>query len=120
VRGTNATFLDLVVRPPDPGWRGPASLLSQKTWQLGEVYSDPPSLVLGEQVGRRASARLVLEVEIAERLTVLVADDEAGVVVLFERSRRREAAWGWHRVELSASHRSIRNKGSDEVLGRFR
>jgi hypothetical protein len=54
------------------------------------------------------------------RPPVLVADDEAGVVVLFESPRSREAAWGWHRAELSASHRSIRNKGSDEVLGRFR
>ena len=35
---------------------------------------------------------VVLEVRIAERLTVLVANDKAGVVHLVERPRRREAA----------------------------
>jgi hypothetical protein len=59
--------------------------------QLGEVYSDPPRLVSGEQVGRRASARLLLEVKIAERLPVLVADDEA-LWMLIDGPRRREAA----------------------------
>jgi hypothetical protein len=40
-----------------------------------------PRVVSGQQVRRRASARLILEVEITERLFVLVADDEAGIVV---------------------------------------
>jgi hypothetical protein len=30
------TPLYLVVRPPDPGWRGPASLPSQKAWQFAK------------------------------------------------------------------------------------
>jgi hypothetical protein len=43
-----------------------------------EVPHDTPRLVLGEQIGRRASAGLFLEVKIAERLPVVIADDEAG------------------------------------------
>ena len=36
-----------------------------------------------------AGGPLVLEIEIGERLAVLVADDEAGVVVLLDRPGRR-------------------------------
>jgi hypothetical protein len=45
---------------------------------------------------RRASTGLVLEIEIPERLPGGVLHDEAGVVVLFDRPRRREAARGGH------------------------
>jgi hypothetical protein len=45
--------------------------------------------------------------------TIMVADDEATA-----RCLPRSTAAG--RAELFASHRSIRNKGSDEVLGGFR
>ena len=44
---------------------------------FADVRGDPPGLVTGEQLSRRASARLVLEIEIAERLSAGVADDEA-------------------------------------------
>jgi hypothetical protein len=55
--------------------------LPQQVRQLGDVHCDAPRVVSGQQVRRRASARLILEVEITERLFVLVADDEAGIVV---------------------------------------
>ena len=42
--------------------------------QLGEVRRQPPRLVAGEQLGRRAPTGLLLEVEIAERLPGIVAD----------------------------------------------
>jgi len=43
--------------------------------------------------GRRAPTGLVLEIEITERLSGGVADDEAGVI---DRPGRREAARGGH------------------------
>ena len=58
------------------------------------VDRHPPRLVLGEQFGREAPTGLVLEVEIRQCLSILVADDEAGVVVLLDRPRRRETACG--------------------------
>ena len=44
--------------------------------QLGEVRRHPPRLVAGQQLSRPASPRLVLEIEVAERLPVVIADDE--------------------------------------------
>ena len=41
---------------------------AQQLWQLGEVHRRAAGLVLGEQLGRRAPAGLVVEIEIAERL----------------------------------------------------
>jgi hypothetical protein len=65
---------------------------TQQILQLGEDRRYPPRLVLGEQLGGRAASRLPLEIDVSERLPVGVADDEAGVVHLVERPRRREAA----------------------------
>ncbi len=67
------------------------------TWRVkaaGEVRRHPPRLVPGEQLRRRAPAGFILEIEIAERLPVRVADDEAGVVVLFDRPWRGKATRG--------------------------
>ena len=71
-------------------------LFLQQVRQLGEVRRHAPHLVAGQQLGRRAATGLLLEIEISERLTVLVADDEARVVVLLDGPRRREAARGGH------------------------
>jgi hypothetical protein len=49
-----------------------------------------PGLVAGEQLGRRAASRLILEVNVGERLAAVVADDEAGVGLL-DGPGRREA-----------------------------
>ena len=39
----------------------------------------PPRVGAGQEVGRRASARLLLVVDVGERLPVVITDDEAGV-----------------------------------------
>ena len=56
--------------------------------QLGDVGGDAPRLVAGEQLGRRAPSRLLLEINVGERLPVGVADDEAGVGLLDGPGRR--------------------------------
>jgi hypothetical protein len=45
--------------------------------QLGEVARHPPRLVTRQAVHRHLPLRFVLEVKIAERLPVLVANDQA-------------------------------------------
>jgi hypothetical protein len=45
--------------------------------QLGDVGGDAPGLVAGWQLGRRAPTGLFLEIDVGERLTGGVADDEA-------------------------------------------
>jgi len=64
-----------------------ASAVLQQLRQLGDVHGDAPRLVAGEQVRCRAPPRLLLEIDIGERLPVGVADDEAGIVNLVERPR---------------------------------
>ena len=41
---------------------------------------------------RKKALRFILEIEMPERLPVVVADDEAGVAMLFDDPRRQEAA----------------------------
>jgi hypothetical protein len=52
-------------------------------------------LILREQLRRRSPPRLILEIDIRERLSVVVADDEAGGLFLDE-PRWREVARGGH------------------------
>jgi hypothetical protein len=52
--------------------------VSHQPRQLGDVGGDAPRLVAGEQLGRCASPRLLLEVDVGERLPIGVADDKAG------------------------------------------
>ena len=61
---------------------------AQQLRQLGDVGGDAPGLVAGEQLGRRAPSRLILEIDIGQRLTAGVADDEAGVGLLDGLGRR--------------------------------
>jgi hypothetical protein len=49
--------------------------------QLGEVGSNPPRLV-AQQLGRRPPPRLTLIIDVAQRLSVLIADDKTGVQIL--------------------------------------
>jgi hypothetical protein len=44
--------------------------------ELGDAGGDPPGLVAGGQLGRRASSRFILAIDVGERLPVGVADDE--------------------------------------------
>ena len=53
--------------------------IAHPTWQLGDVGGDAPGFIC---LSRRASAGLVLEIDVRERLPAGVADDEAGVVRL--------------------------------------
>jgi hypothetical protein len=54
-----------------PG-QGPA----QQLRQLGDVDGDAPGLIAGEEVRRRATSRLILEIDVGERLTVGVGCDK--------------------------------------------
>jgi hypothetical protein len=53
--------------------------LPQKLRQLGDIHRDPSCLVFGEQFCRQSSSRLILEIGVGERLSVVIADDETGV-----------------------------------------
>jgi hypothetical protein len=67
--------------------------LTQYFKQLGDVGGDAPGLVSREQTGSPSPSRLILEIDVGERLTVLIPDDEASVGLL-DRPGRREAAFG--------------------------
>jgi hypothetical protein len=55
------------------------------------VGRDPPRLILGEQLSRRTPPRFVLEIDIGERLSVVVAHDKSSGLFP-DGPRRREAA----------------------------
>jgi len=67
--------------------------LAQQLRQLGDVHGNPSRLILAEQLGGRASAGLILEIDIGKLLSVAVADNEAGGL-LFSGPRWRETAGG--------------------------
>jgi hypothetical protein len=56
--------------------------LAQQIGQLRDVRSNPPRLVFGEQLGRRASAGLFLVIKIAELLAAAVLHDKGGARLL--------------------------------------
>ena len=58
-----------------------------------------------QELRRRSATGLILEIDIGERLTGVVAHREARVVHLVERPQRREAASGWHGARLVACMR---------------
>ena len=67
------------------------------------MFSDAPRLVAGEELRRRAAVRLLLAIDVSERLPVGVADDEAGEKALrgcgvacrrVENSLERQY-WAW-------------------------
>ena len=60
--------------------------------QLGEVHRRPTGLVTSQQLRRRPTTGLILEIEIAERLPGGVLHDEARIVVLFDDPGRLDAA----------------------------
>ena len=69
-------------------------LLPLQRRQRGEVRCDAARLVAGKQLGSSASPRLILEIDIRQRVTVVILDDEAGIVGLIDSPWRREAAVG--------------------------
>jgi hypothetical protein len=48
----------------------------------------PPGLVASHQSRRRSPSRLLLEIDVGERLPLVIADDEAGVGLLDGLERR--------------------------------
>ena len=48
----------------------------QRLMQLGDVRSDAPRLVAGEQISSRAAAVLVLQVDVGSACRVLVRPDD--------------------------------------------
>jgi hypothetical protein len=44
----------------------------QQLRQLGDVYGDTPRLIAGEQVRRRAPPRLLLEIDVGQRFSVVI------------------------------------------------
>ena len=60
--------------------------------QPGDVGRYPPRLIATEQVGGRVPAGLRLIVDVAQRLPVVIPDDEAASIVLFDVPWWREAA----------------------------
>ena len=60
--------------------------------QLGDVGGDAAGLVARQQIGGRAPAGVLLEVDIGERVAFAVLDDEGGGVRLLNVPRRRKAA----------------------------
>ena len=62
-------------------------VFAEQVWQLGEVHGHASCLVARQAFGAARPHRLVLEIEIAERLAGGVVDDEA-LLVLFDRPKR--------------------------------
>jgi hypothetical protein len=59
-------------------------LATPAAWHIG---GDAPGFVLGEQFGCRRVAPLVLEIDIGQRVAVVILDDEAGIVRLIDGPR---------------------------------
>ena len=51
---------------------------AQQLRQPHHIGRNPPRLIFAEQLGCRASPRLILEIDIGELLTVVIADNETG------------------------------------------
>jgi hypothetical protein len=64
---------------------GPVGRLAEQLRQLGDIGGDAPRFVAGQQLRGRSTAWLVLEVDVRQRLPVVITDDETGVVVLLDR-----------------------------------
>jgi len=92
------TFLSFAMRRCGRSGLGAVILPPQPLRQLGYIGSDAPGLVPREQMRRRAPARLLLEIDIRERLPGMILHDEAGIGLL-DGPGRREAA-GRHEVDF--------------------
>jgi hypothetical protein len=71
-------------------------IVNEKTRQLSDVCRDAPRLVAGEQVRGGAPSGLLLEID--ERMSVVVADDEALLAPLHVRVIDRPQGGGKRRV----------------------
>ena len=64
-------------------------LMLQQPWQLRNVGGNASGLVAGEELRRRAATRLILEIDVGERLPISVKDDKAPPIQLGVGPRRR-------------------------------
>ena len=62
-----------------------------KVWQLGDVGRDAACFVFGQQIRSSATPRLILGNRHGQRLTVVILDDEAGIIRLIDGPWWREA-----------------------------
>jgi hypothetical protein len=62
---------------PDMRCQEPRISAFQKLRQLGDVHGNPSRLILAEQLGCRASSRLILVIDVGKLLSVVVAHHEA-------------------------------------------
>jgi hypothetical protein len=53
-------------------------IIRQQLRQLGDVRRNPSRLVFGEQLGRRAPPRFILEIDIGKLLAIVVALPDDG------------------------------------------
>jgi hypothetical protein len=67
--------------------------------QLRDIGGDAPGLVAGEQMCRRAPSRLLLEIDVGERLAGVILHDETGIRFL-DGPGRREAAGRGHGARI--------------------
>src|SRR5205807_5032972 len=84
--------------------------------QLGDVGRDPPRLVPRHQVRRRSPARLILEIDVGQRVAVGISHDEAILAELrfgvIDRPGRREStlrhpvSFSWLRSRSRLARRS--------------
>jgi hypothetical protein len=79
-------------------------------WQLGDVRCDTAHLILAEQLGRRTPPRLILIIDVRERLPVVVAHDET-VRRDFDRPRRRSGIW--LQTKAAPKQQSRRRRGAN-------
>jgi hypothetical protein len=77
---------------------------SHQLRQLGDVGRDPPRLALGHGIGSRAPAGLILEIDVRQRMAVVVFHNKA-----LHPARREAAACG----HVFAGHHRAANKIAD-------
>jgi hypothetical protein len=70
-------------------------LAPQQLRQLSDIGGDAPGFVAGQQLARRAPPRFILAIDKGERLSIVIARDEAGGGFL-DGPRWREAGSGGH------------------------
>jgi hypothetical protein len=74
----------------------------QQVRQFSNIHRNPPRLIPRQQFRRRSSPRLILEIDIGERLTVMVVDNKAGGLFL-DRPGRRSGEGSFSDVDFSKS-----------------
>jgi hypothetical protein len=79
----------------------------QQLRQLRKIHRNPPRLVPGQQLSRRAPSRLILEIDICKLLAAVIAHDEAHRLFLDGPRRREAAGLGRPRTKGSIGRRAV-------------